>query len=264
MTPNIILIGKQTTSFDAVIADIERWSSCTTFTTLTSFATRCSEWKTNGLPVVDLFVLLQSLPGEHNIDYKTFRNLFPLTPVVVILDTWCEGEVRTGVVPTGQRRIYVHQWSKTTNKELQLLATGNTLPTTASDEEWALWRYKNLRVQPNSATSVMIIEEYPFGTDRTMNNFLNELFQKNNIKTNVGDWKEITNETSVIITDLSDTPTKPEIQILKKQRTKHTSKTFCCLQHAPRQSETQTLKRIGIDYIISKPFDVNSLFEITG
>jgi hypothetical protein len=263
-TLNIILIGKQTASFDVVIADIKRWSSCAAFEAVTDFVTCCSNWKTNGLPVVDLFVLLQSVAGEHDIGYDTFRNLYPLTPVVVILDTWCEGEVRTGNVPTGQRRIYIHQWSKTTDKELQLLATGNTLPTTAGDDEWTLWRSKNLKMQPNPATSVMIIEEYPFGTDQAMNNFLTELFEKNNIKTKIGNWNEITNEAKVIITDLSDTPTETEIQVLNTNKTNHKNKTLCCLQHSPRQSETKTLKQIGVDYVVSKPFDMNSLFEVMG
>ena len=59
----------------------------------------------------DLILIAQSIPDQFStahIEYLQARH--PLTPVVALLGSWCEGDARTGRSIPGVRRIYWHQW----------------------------------------------------------------------------------------------------------------------------------------------------------
>lgn len=62
------------------------------------------------LPVYDLILIGQARPGQ--IDQRGIDRLHaaaPLTPMLAILGTWCEGEMRTGIPWKGIPRFYWHQ-----------------------------------------------------------------------------------------------------------------------------------------------------------
>jgi len=88
----------------------------------------------------DLMVLAQARPGEFShAAVDRLRRRAPLVPIVALLGTWCEGEMRSGQPWPGVARVYWHQWAARCPRELSHLADGRrspwTLPATASDEE---------------------------------------------------------------------------------------------------------------------------------
>ncbi len=59
----------------------------------------------------DLIVLAQSQPEQiSQTSVEQLQARFPHTPIVAVLGSWCEGELRTGKPWPGVLRIYWHQW----------------------------------------------------------------------------------------------------------------------------------------------------------
>lgn len=59
----------------------------------------------------DLIVIAQSFPDQFSqSDIEKLQNDHPMTPIVAVLGSWCEGEVRAGKPWPGVVRIYWHQW----------------------------------------------------------------------------------------------------------------------------------------------------------
>lgn len=75
----------------------------------------------------DLVVLAQSRPGIHDPELiHELRQRFPLTPIIVLLGSWCEGERRTGTPLQGTHRIFWYQWDVVLHEYLPLLASGRS------------------------------------------------------------------------------------------------------------------------------------------
>ncbi len=91
-----------------------------------------------GSPQIVLFV--QSRPGQFaQADIETIHARSPLSRLVVLLGSWCEGEMRTGKPWSGVVRIYWHQWAARMIPELTRNRTSGAgvwqLPRTASGTE---------------------------------------------------------------------------------------------------------------------------------
>lgn len=91
-------------------------------------------------PSPQIVLFAQSRPGQFaQADIETIHARSPLSRLVVLLGSWCEGEMRTGKPWTGVVRIYWHQWAARMIPEL----TGDNsagggvwqLPRTASGTE---------------------------------------------------------------------------------------------------------------------------------
>ena len=60
---------------------------------------------------IDLIVLAQSHPGQVSLPTAdALHGLWPLAPMVGLLGSWCEGEMRSGQPWAGVVRVYWHQW----------------------------------------------------------------------------------------------------------------------------------------------------------
>jgi len=92
----------------------------------------------------ELVVLVQSRPGEFSsAQLDALRAHVPLARIWRLLDSWCEGEQRSGRPPAGCTNIYAHQWPARVAAELaenklriHLVPFG---PATATSEERLLW-----------------------------------------------------------------------------------------------------------------------------
>jgi hypothetical protein len=101
-------------------------------------AEACDSLYKTGAPHVILFA--QSRPGQFSqSDVEQLHARSPLSRLVVLLGSWCEGEMRTGRPWSGVVRVYWHQWAA---RMIPELAAGNTdrctvwrLPRTASGTE---------------------------------------------------------------------------------------------------------------------------------
>jgi membrane-associated phospholipid phosphatase len=72
--------------------------------------------------IPDLILIAQPSPGVYQqADIETLRRLAPVTPILIVAGTWCEGELRTGKPLAGALRLYWyevpawwHAWEKGT------------------------------------------------------------------------------------------------------------------------------------------------------
>lgn len=88
----------------------------------------------------ELIVITQTRPGEiPAAEIDLLRRLAPLTRLVGLLGTWCEGESRSGQPWPAVERVYWHQWPAWFTRELHGLRTGAattwSLPLTTAPEE---------------------------------------------------------------------------------------------------------------------------------
>ncbi len=88
----------------------------------------------------DVLILLQAFPGQFSFaQLDRLRRLAPLAPIVMLLGTWCEGEMRSGHPLPGTIRVYWHQWHASAPRQLARLRTAQNcawaLPPTAAPEE---------------------------------------------------------------------------------------------------------------------------------
>lgn len=88
----------------------------------------------------DVIVVAQSYPGEFShraID--RLRRAAPLSRVLGLLGSWCEGEFRSGEPWPAVVRIYWHQWPPRCNQQFARMLRGECcewgLPVTATEEE---------------------------------------------------------------------------------------------------------------------------------
>jgi CheY-like chemotaxis protein len=99
-----------------------------------------ADWLANGEASVNLIVVAQARPGRFSItEIDALRRSAPLTPIVALLGSWCEGEMRSGSPWPGVTRVYWHQWRERFRQEFANLSRGQpsawTQPLTATAEE---------------------------------------------------------------------------------------------------------------------------------
>jgi DNA-binding NarL/FixJ family response regulator len=88
----------------------------------------------------DVIVIAQSYPRQFSHQaIDRLRRLAPLSRILGLLGSWCEGEVRSGQPWPAAVRIYWHQWNCRASRELHRLVENGCpswgLPLTATDEE---------------------------------------------------------------------------------------------------------------------------------
>jgi len=98
------------------------------------------EWLAHHELAFDLIVLLQQYPGQFRAAaIDRFHAACPLARVILVLGSWCEGEMRTGQPLPGVIRVYWHQWEAACGSELVRLTRAEdstwALPATATDED---------------------------------------------------------------------------------------------------------------------------------
>jgi hypothetical protein len=91
----------------------------------------------------EMIVLAQSHPGQFcDADVDRLRQLAPLSRILGLLGSWCEGEMRSGQPLAGVVRIYWHQWQARWHRELERASGGRCpswgLPPTATEEDGLL------------------------------------------------------------------------------------------------------------------------------
>ncbi len=93
-----------------------------------------------GEVIPDVIVIAQSFPQQFSHgDIDRLRRLAPLSRILVLLGSWCEGETRSGQPLPAAIRIYWHQWHARAERELRRLIQRQCpswgLPVTATEEE---------------------------------------------------------------------------------------------------------------------------------
>ena len=94
----------------------------------------------------DVIVVAQSRPGQFSSSkIEHLHAASPLSRIVALLGSWCEGEMRTGRPWPGVTRVYWHQWPQRGARELSAGTMRSwSMPRTTSDAECVL-RLSNQR-----------------------------------------------------------------------------------------------------------------------
>jgi DNA-binding NarL/FixJ family response regulator len=134
---SILLIGRiHRAEFREAVARLEQYGHVFTAADMAEAAELLAE----GSPAADLIVLAQSFPGEMSARaLDSLRRVAPLSRIVGLMGSWCEGEVRSGDPWPAAIRVYWHQWRDRCANELQRLCSHRqaawALPATATEEE---------------------------------------------------------------------------------------------------------------------------------
>jgi hypothetical protein len=107
----------------------------------------------------EIIVIAQSRPGQFTQSaIERLHKASPLSRLVALLGSWCEGETRTGQPWPGVIRVYWHQWLPRCADELQRLSAGRraawNLPRTVADSEQLL--YASAQSRPPRAGLIAI------------------------------------------------------------------------------------------------------------
>jgi AmiR/NasT family two-component response regulator len=111
---------------------------------------------------VDLIVVAQARPSQFPLaEIDALRQAAPLAPIVALLGSWCEGEMRSGSPWPGVVRVHWHQWREWFRQGLAKFSRGEqsawSQPMTATAEE----RLLSLKaVRTDTSAVVAVISEH--------------------------------------------------------------------------------------------------------
>ena len=249
--------------FAEVLRSVRVYPECRAFADLHDF----ERWTQSDRPqpVIDVLILLQSFTGEHPQSvFERIRQNYPITPVVSVLGSWCEGEQRTGWPLAATNRIYGNDWIMQGESELYALEKGDFslwgLPPTYRDDEILLEQTKRRTVQNDySEKTAWIFSCRPINlSDREMNCLQAKKLQMRGFQTNFIDWSDLSDFSfppTLILWDLgvvNKQSFEQIVQILRELRKKAPQSEIVLRMNSPRIDEIHTLCKNGADRVLSK------------
>ena len=209
----------------------------------------------------DLIVLAQSRADQISADaVERIQAKQPLTPIVALLGSWCEGGMRSDEPWLGVRRIYWHQWlGRFEQFSMQLRGAGIAIwhqPKTASDADDTLFECADSN-EPAPERLIAIS-----AADQTQFEFLRDSFETfswNSCWAERATFDEGTVEmVSAVCIDANSFSEDLQSRIDWLQSKLPTTPTALTLNF-PRSQDLNAAARRGIHEIVSKPFQLNDL-----
>ena len=129
LTPSLIAIGPwQLAEFAAVRRELDPRGEWPTAATLADVLPRLAEEEAPP----ELILLAQPRPGVDDAGLlEEVRRAAPLTRVVVVAGSWCEGELRTGRPMPGVVRLYSYEFAPWWRAACEAIARGESPPWSA-------------------------------------------------------------------------------------------------------------------------------------
>lgn len=228
---------------------------------------------TSSCSSVDLVVVAISVRDQ--IDSATLETISQInapTPVVCLLGSWCEGETRSGHPPAGIPRVYWHQWQGRFERFVEAINGDKvspwSLPRTANDSD-QIQAASNLitgsaaetsssKLQPQRivAVSALTAQSYEMLADAIKS--LGGSSQW--IEMLAWEAKTITTP-SLICIDADSWSPECEVRI-RDLRGEFGRTPIAIFLNFPREDELESLKNWGIDWVVSKPFQLGDLKTI--
>ena len=215
------------------------------------------------LPVIDVILIVQSYSGEHPASVLgRIRQSYPITPVVSVLGSWCEGELRTGWPLVGAHRIHWNDWGTQGENELFALANGKfsvfALPPTCREEEVLLEQAKRKTgpTLPTGRQCWIFTCRSISRPDFEMCRMLQARMQSFGFSTSIVDWNghpawgkppELLLWNPGLIDENSLTKI---VSVLKGLREKLPRTTILLQTNSPRIDEIRTLGENGADQVL--------------
>ena len=249
--------------FAEVLRSVRVYPECRAFADLHDF----ERWTQTDRPqpVIDVLILLQSYTGEHPQSvFERIRQNYPITPVVSVLGSWCEGEQRTGWPLAATNRIYGNDWIMQGESELYALEKGEFslwgLPPTFRDDEILLEQTKRRTDQNDySEKTAWIFSCRSINLpDAEMNRLLAKKLQLRGIQASFIEWNgciDFSSPPTLILWDIgvvNEKSFEQIVQVLRELRQKAPQSEIVLRMNAPRTDETRTLCDSGADQVLSK------------
>ena len=214
----------------------------------------------------ELVVLAQAIPDQFSREeVECLQARFPLTPIVALLGSWCEGEVRTGTPIPGLRRIYWHQWMGQFDAfcyQLQSAGISNLhLPSTATVADQVL-RIDAAHQPLKSKLKCVGIS----ATNRFQFDSLKDALENLGYRCR---WIEL--EKEELLSDPQQTarfqPICVDTDVINEDvyvrlnwlRDRFPAAKIILITNFPRIDQTDRIKKAGVYQIISKPYHLDDL-----
>jgi len=209
----------------------------------------------------DVIVVAQAYPGQFSAEaIDHLRRLAPLSPVIGLLGSWCEGEMRTGEPWPGTLRVYWHQWASPTEQELRRLSRGECsswgLPATATEEEHLLASVAQTPYQPSRQGSILVRSQ-----QFDMQDWLAAACRMRGYRT---EWLRAgrsiaAEDATAVIFDASD-EIEAELEDLRRLARAVPGVPLIAVLGFPRMEDRGRALEAGAAAVLSKPLLVNDLF----
>lgn len=207
-----------------------------------------------------LIVVAQSRSNQFDqevIDALVAGN--PLTPVVMLLGSWCEGERRSDRPVEGVKHVYWHQWRGQFTKFCQQMSQDGVslwhTPPTENDADRVVSEITDRQPIPSLSGAVIGISVSDRATFETISHGVNAVGGKAKWVEHTS-WINLSASVEIICVDANsfDAALKRRVRWLKNQAS-HVP--MIALLNFPRREEIEELKRLGISAVISKPFELS-------
>ena len=213
-----------------------------------------------GRTFCDLIVVAQSRRGQFSQpDVERIRALFPLVPIVNLLGSWCEGNLRSGEALDGVECVFWHQWEGRFQEfRRQVLARQIAdwqLPatTTHGDRIERRHRERAKMEEPRSAHRIGVYAMTLIQYEMLRDTFGSMGWQSDWMLQDDWEAKERGVHDAICLDAMSLSPAV--IEIIHDLQERFSATPLVVVLNFPRPQEVDELARMGVSQVVSKPFE---------
>lgn len=185
----------------------------------------------------------------------------PLTPVVMLLGSWCEGERRSDQPVQGVKHVYWHQWQgQFTNFCQQMSDSGISLwhaPVTENAADKIVHRVADEPSIQSIDGVVVGISTSAKETFETLSHGITAIGGKSKWVERTS-WINMSASVEIICID-ADSVDETLTRRVRWMQNQAAHVPIVALLNFPRRQEIEALNQLGVASVISKPFDLSEL-----
>ena len=247
--------------FQSLIAEIDIAATMMTMDSVLAMAADPST--TENLSEFDLVAIVQSRQGQY--DQTTIDAIVDrvgIIPVVMILGSWCEGELRSDKPIEGVKRVFWHQWQGRFAKFIDELENDGVSPwhapsTTTDADHIQTVTVKSLRTKPEGNSLAIGVSAWNAESYQVLAEAMRSFGWQPR-------WIERSNRMDIaasmdaICIDAGSQPDKitERLQWLRK---KSANVPMVLMMNFPRHQDVCELEKMGVTRVVSKPFELADL-----
>ena len=259
----VLLIGPWCDrEFSCALVDIEettKWTSKNDIDSAAKFLSECDS-------PPDLILLLQSLPGDYRQStIDQLQNLTPLTRIVLVAGSWCEGELRTGKPVEGVIRLYWHELATWWQGAMNKLASDQCPPWSQPIDSTLACRVSHERVHRiiSSRSQIALFAE-SHSVNETFATALLEFGLTTNWVRDISAWRP-SRQLRGVLWDGAQLSGK-ELRHLKVvcQRASEEDVSVVALLDFPRAELVLKARSLGVQAVLGKPYVVSEIVKLFG